>query len=288
MRCWAPVPPSVFRRLSRKHCSNTFKRIYENDGLKYQTLNGSQIFLGFQRKIPQPGKFTKRSKWLRSEIRRSLFDGWLTTGMLIVCQSSEKFLWYWSKSFSTAWLNASILRFSILHKVIIIKSILYDIRTQKETYECCVALMGFSGMSGVWSRLIRTLFDKLGRFLSCITRHVHLLPYNRGPLQPRLRRMRSVAQGEAYAFSPNVYLVVKKPHSSAYGFRRSLRVDPKKTDTIAMFQAPTCRKELLISSATSWILPSIFLQFCTDITSSSRSHQARSSMKLGAWSGKRV
>ena len=38
-------------------------------------------------------------------------------------------------------------------------------RTHNETYLWCVAPMGLSGMPGVWSRLMRTLFDKLGTFV---------------------------------------------------------------------------------------------------------------------------
>ena len=38
-------------------------------------------------------------------------------------------------------------------------------RTQKEPYQWCVVPMGLSGMPGVWSRLLRTLFDQLGTFV---------------------------------------------------------------------------------------------------------------------------
>ena len=37
--------------------------------------------------------------------------------------------------------------------------------THKETYQWCVAPMGLLGIPGVWSRLMRTLFDKLGTFV---------------------------------------------------------------------------------------------------------------------------
>nr|CCA27674.1 polyprotein putative [Albugo laibachii Nc14] len=120
-------------------------------------------------------------------------------------------------------------------------------RAQKETYQWCVAPMGLSGMPGVWSRLMRTLFDKLGEFVVvylndiCVfsrTMEVHVKDIR--AVCEVLRKEKLYARLSKCAFGRKEIAFLGHMVSEDV-----LRVDPKRTDTIATFQAPTCRKDLL-------------------------------------------
>ena len=120
-------------------------------------------------------------------------------------------------------------------------------RTQKETYQWCVVPMGLSGMPGVWSRLLRTLFDQLGTFVVVYIDDICIFSRTMEDHVGHVRAVCTVLRNEKLyarvskcAFDRNEISFLGHMVSD-----KGLRVDPKKTDAIETFQAPTCRKELL-------------------------------------------
>ena len=120
-------------------------------------------------------------------------------------------------------------------------------RTQKETYQWCVAPMGLSGMPEVLSLLMRTLFNTLGTFVvvylddMCIffrtmKDHIGLVR----AVCEVLRKEILYARLSKCAFGRKEITFLRHMVSADV-----LPVDPKKTDSMATFQTPFCSKELL-------------------------------------------
>ncbi|CAI5721718.1 unnamed protein product [Peronospora effusa] len=109
--------------------------------------------------------------------------------------------------------------------------------------------MHLSGMPGVWLRLMRTLFDKLGLFVVvylddiCIfsrTMKTHVIHVR--ALCDVLRKEKLYARLSKCAFGRQEIKFLGHMVSED-----GLRVDPRKINTIATLQEPTFRKELLSS-----------------------------------------
>ena len=120
-------------------------------------------------------------------------------------------------------------------------------RTHKETYQWCVAPMGLSGMPGVWSRLTRTLFDKLGTFVVVYLDDIGIFSRTMEDHVGHVRAVCEVMRKEKlYARLSKCAFGSKEIAFSGHMVSEAgLRVDIKKTDSIAKFQASSCRKELL-------------------------------------------
>ncbi|KAF1331550.1 Retroelement pol polyprotein, partial [Globisporangium splendens] len=119
-------------------------------------------------------------------------------------------------------------------------------RTQKETYQWCVAPMGLAGMPGVWSRLMRTLFDKFDFVVVylddiCIfskTMEDHVLHVR--AVCEVLRKEKLFAQISKCSFGqPSVAFL---GHTVCY---QGLSVDTRKTEAISKYPTPNSRKTLL-------------------------------------------
>lgn len=134
-------------------------------GLKGQIHLGCRTSLVYQ-KDPITGKFLKRAEWLRS--------------------GNSKIPIRWVIDFRDVNLKSIIVKiplphpedlfdrmahcvvFTLIdlaqdyHQIVMMPSSrpFTALRTHKETYQWCVAPMGLAGMPGVWSRLMRVLFEK--------------------------------------------------------------------------------------------------------------------------------
>ena len=120
-------------------------------------------------------------------------------------------------------------------------------RTHKETYQWCVAPMGLSGMPGVWSRLMRTLFDKLGTFVVVYLDNIcifsHTMEDHVGHVHAVcevLRKEKLYTRHSKCAFDRKEIVFLGHIVSE-----NGLCVDQMKTDSIATFQAPSCCRVLL-------------------------------------------
>ncbi|CAI5714125.1 unnamed protein product [Peronospora farinosa] len=202
---------------------------------------------------PATEKFPKRAKWLRSGnskiLIRWVIDYRYVNSMSVVAKIPlpliEELL---DRMVGCTYFTLLDLAPGYHQMVVLPSSRPYTaFRTQKETYQWCVAPMGLSGMPGVWSRLMRTLFDKLGQFVVvyrddiCIfsrTMEAHLIHVR--AVGDVLRKEKLYARLSKCAFGRQEIAFLGHMVSK-YG----LRVDPRKTITIATFRAPTCRKELL-------------------------------------------
>ena len=123
-----------------------------------------------------------------------------------------------------------------------IKSTQYDFQNPQRNLSMVCSTNGVIrnawGLVTSYANVVRS-----ARHLHCRVsgRHMHLLPYNGGPRRPRSCSMRSVAQGKALRVTGPKEIIFLGHMVSTAG----PRVDPKKTDSIATFQTPSCRKELL-------------------------------------------
>ena len=130
----------------------------------------SNIF-GIPKKAQVIGRFPKRSEWIHSgnfkiRIRWVIYYRYVYS-MSVAAKISLPFI---EKLFDRM---VGCKFFTLLdlaqgyHQMVVLPSSrpYTAFRTQKETYQWCVVPMGLSGMPGVWSRLLRTLFDQLGTFV---------------------------------------------------------------------------------------------------------------------------
>ncbi|CAI5728185.1 unnamed protein product [Peronospora farinosa] len=241
------------------------------------------------KKDPATGKFPKRAEWLRSGNSkipiRWVIDYRYVNSMSVVAKIPLPLIEeLFDRMVGCTYFTLLDLAQGYHQMVVLPSSRPYTTsRTHKETYQWCVAPMDLSGMPGVWSRLMRTLFDKLGQFVvvylddTCSfsrTMEAHLIHVR--AVCDVLRKEKLYARLSKCAFGRQEIAFLGHMVS-----KDGLRVDPRKTNTIATFRAPTCRKKLLIFLGLAGYLPAIYLQFCTDIASSSRFNQEGCAMDLG-------
>lgn len=106
--------------------------------------------------------------------------------------------------------------------------------------------MGLPGIPGIRLRLIRALFDSSESLLSSISTTYAFSPWNRVPRHPLRIVCGVLRKEEIYAwFSKCVFSRKKITILGHIVPEERLLFDPKKTDTIATFHVPTCRKELI-------------------------------------------
>ncbi|KAH9133769.1 hypothetical protein AeRB84_020226 [Aphanomyces euteiches] len=119
-------------------------------------------------------------------------------------------------------------------------------RTHKEILQWCVAPMGMAGMPGIWSRLMRSLFDK---FPFVVVYLDDICVYSKSLLDhvshlrvvlEVLRKEKLYARLDKCAFGVNKVGFLGHTISA-----EGLQVDRKKVRAIEKWPAPTNRKELL-------------------------------------------
>ncbi|KAH9103704.1 hypothetical protein AeMF1_020028 [Aphanomyces euteiches] len=119
-------------------------------------------------------------------------------------------------------------------------------RTHKEILQWCVAPMGMAGMPGIWSRLMRSLFDK---FPFVVVYLDDICVYSKSLLDhvshlrvvlEVLRKEKLYARLDKCAFGVNKVDFLGHTISA-----EGLQVDSKKVRAIEKWPAPTNRKELL-------------------------------------------
>lgn len=125
----------------------------------------SNIF-GIPKKDPVTGKFPKRAEWLRSGNSkipiRWVVDYRYVTSMPVIAKIPQPHI----EDLFDRMVHCVVFLLIDLaqgyHQMVVHESSrpYTAFRTHKETYQWCVAPMGLAGMSGVWSRLMRVLFDK--------------------------------------------------------------------------------------------------------------------------------
>ena len=150
--------------------------------------------------------------------------------------------------------------------------------------------MGLSGMPGVWSRFMRALFHKLGTFVVVYMDDICIFSRTiGGPRRPRSCSMRSVAQEEALRSTLQMFIWSQRNYIlRAYGFRIWSTRRHKENRFYCNVPNAVLSQGVAEFSRISWVLPTIRLQFCTTIASSSRVNQTRYSMELGGRSATSV
>ena len=119
-------------------------------------------------------------------------------------------------------------------------------RTHKETYQWCVAPMGLAGMPGVWSRLMRELFDKFD-FAVVYLDDICIFSKTNADHKIHLRQVFQVLRREQlYAHRGKCSFGRDSVQFLGHTVSRDgLSVDQRKTSAIATMAHPTSRKELL-------------------------------------------
>ncbi|GMF42925.1 unnamed protein product [Phytophthora fragariaefolia] len=134
------------------------------------------------------------------------------------------------------------------HQMIVVKSSrpYTAFRTDKETYQCCVAPMGVAGMSGTWSRLMHKLFDKF-EFVVVYLDDICIFSKSMDEHVEHLRAVRLVLRREKLfahlakcSFGQSQVAFLGHVVSQA-----GVSVDPRKTEAIAKYPTPTNRKGLV-------------------------------------------
>nr|CCA26867.1 putative retroelement pol polyprotein [Albugo laibachii Nc14] len=212
----------------------------------------SNIF-GIPKKDPATGEFPKRAEWLRSGDSkipiRWVIDYRYVNSMSIVAKIPllliEELI---DRMVGCKYFTLLDLAQGYHQMVVLPSSRPYTaFRTQKEMYQWCVAPLGLSGMPGAWSRLMRTLFDKLRKFVVVRLDDICILSRT---MEFHVKDVRAVCE---VLRKDKLYARLSK---CAFGLKEiaflghmvsedGIRVDLKKTDSIATFQAPTCCKKLL-------------------------------------------
>ena len=212
----------------------------------------SNIF-GIPKKDPVTGRFPKRAEWFRSGNSkipiRWVIDYHYVNCMSVVAKISLPLIEeLFDRMVGCKFLTLLDLAQGYHQMVILPSSRPYTaFHTQKETYQWCVAPMGLSVMSGVWSRLMRTLFDQLGTFVVVYLDDICIFSRTMEDHVGHVRAVCAVLHKDKLYARPFKCAFVRN-EIAFLGHMVSdegLRVDSKKTDAIATFQAPTCRKELL-------------------------------------------
>ncbi|CEG41909.1 retroelement pol polyprotein [Plasmopara halstedii] len=119
-------------------------------------------------------------------------------------------------------------------------------RTHREVYEWVVAPMGLSGMPGIWSRLMRYLFDKLS-FVVVYMDDICVFSKN---VDEHSRHVAAVCEAlrreKLYARPAKCSFAVASVDSLGHTvFRFGLQVDKKKVGAIEKWPEPKTRKDLL-------------------------------------------
>ena len=212
----------------------------------------SNIF-GIPKKYPVTGRLPKRSEWLRSGNSKIpikwvidyRYDNSMSVVATIPLPLIEELF---DRMVGCKFFTLLDLAQGYHQMVILPSSRPYTaFRTQKEAYQWCVAPMGLSGMPGVWSRLMRKLFDQLDTFVVVYLEDICIFPRTMEDHVGHVRAVCAVLRKEKLyarlskcAFGRNEIAFLGHMVSD-----EDLQVDPKKTDAVATFQDPTCRKELL-------------------------------------------
>ena len=119
-------------------------------------------------------------------------------------------------------------------------------RTHKETYQWCVAPIGLAGMPGVWSLLMRVLFDK---FDFVVVYHDDICVFYKSSADHirHLREMFKVLRQEKlYAHRGQCSFGKKSVAFLGHTISTNeLSVDQRKTTAIEQMKAPSTRKELM-------------------------------------------
>jgi len=119
-------------------------------------------------------------------------------------------------------------------------------RTHKEILQWCVAPMGMAGMPGIWSRLMRSLFDKFP-FVVVYLDDICIYSTSMSEHAKHLRTVLKVLRKEKlYARMEKCAFAVDKVDFLGHTISGDgLQVDATKVRAIEKWSAPTNRKELL-------------------------------------------
>ncbi|KAF1316555.1 Retroelement pol polyprotein, partial [Globisporangium splendens] len=118
-------------------------------------------------------------------------------------------------------------------------------RSHKETYQWCVASMGLAGMPGIWSRLMRVLFDKF-EFVVVYSDDICVFSKTREEHVMHLRQVIEVSEHEKL-YAHRAKCSFGKASVDFLGHTVSsngLSVDKRKTAAIEAYPEPMSRKEL--------------------------------------------
>ncbi|KAF1326243.1 Retroelement pol polyprotein, partial [Globisporangium splendens] len=119
-------------------------------------------------------------------------------------------------------------------------------RSQKETYQWCVAPMGLAGMPGVWSRLMRVLFGKF-KFVVVYLDDICIFSRSMKDLAQHLAMVCEVLRHEKlYARLSKCEFGKSSVHFLGHTVTaEGIQVDAKKTTAIEKYPTPTTQKTLL-------------------------------------------
>lgn len=119
-------------------------------------------------------------------------------------------------------------------------------RRHKETYQWCVAPMGLAGMPGIWSRFMRVLFEKFD-FVVVFLDDICIFSRSMEEHVEHVRAVCEILRRERFYVCVLKYAFGRTTidFSGHHVFKDGLSVDPRKTEAIAQYPAPTTRKELL-------------------------------------------
>ncbi|GMF39304.1 unnamed protein product [Phytophthora fragariaefolia] len=136
------------------------------------------------------------------------------------------------------------------HQMIVVKSSrpYTAFRTHKETYQLCVAPMGVAGMPGTWPRLMHKLFDKF-KFVVVYLDDICIFSKNMEEHVEHLRAVCLVLRREKL-FAHLAKCPFGQSQVAFLGHvvsQAGVSVDPRKTEAITKYPAPTNRKELVSS-----------------------------------------
>ncbi|KAF1330411.1 polyprotein, partial [Globisporangium splendens] len=121
-----------------------------------------------------------------------------------------------------------------------------DYRSQKETYQWCVAPMGLAGMPGVWSRLMRVLFGKF-KFVVVYLDDICVFSRSMKDHAQHLAMVCEVLRHEKlYARLSKCEFGKSSVHFLGHTVTaEGIQVDAKKTTAIEKYPTPTTQKTLL-------------------------------------------
>ncbi|KAF1328523.1 Retroelement pol polyprotein, partial [Globisporangium splendens] len=119
-------------------------------------------------------------------------------------------------------------------------------RSQKETYQWCVAPMGLAGMPGVWSRLMRVLFGKF-KFVVVYLDDICIFSRSMKDHAQHLAMVCEVLRYEKlYARLSKCEFGMSSVHFLGHTVTaEGIQVDAKKTTAIEKYPTPTTQKTLL-------------------------------------------
>jgi hypothetical protein len=155
-------------------------------------------------------------------------------------------------------------------------------RTHNETYQWCVAPMGLAGMPGIWSRLMRVLFDKYDFVVVYLD---DICVFSR-TYEEHLKHLEIVfnvlRQEKLYAHKDKCKFALREISFLGHTVSKNgLSVDKSKTADIASWPVPVFREGTSKLSRTRWVLSPFHPPVRTHCTSSKPSNQERFRVDMG-------